>query len=315
MTISDCPTACMPLVVKHQHFLFTSAPRENMDQQSTTAKKMPQFHCRTTALARIGFTARIVVLSVTQITSYICYCEGKHIQNKSSSIIPSLQWREEPEHYSSQSDLGINTTEQTFSSFCIQMKGQDLNVNEGAWEQARLLAVCTMILTAKPISNSGISLNMERWMSSVSVRPHCVVLLHRDVNNATCSELHFLRILSCWNKTCAYITFLYMCKTLYCNLRDAERFINNLLIQNCPSQCLHHVSIQQRSAEELAWEAIHSLLTPSSAQEQNTKGQKKCTGEWSLCIIMGSHLLFQERDDRGISGATKGKCVIKYSVL
>lgn len=93
MTISDCPTACMPLVVKHQHFLFTSARRENMDQQSTTAKRTPRFHCRMTALARIGFTARIVVLSVTQITSYICYCEGKHIQNKSSSIIPSLQRR------------------------------------------------------------------------------------------------------------------------------------------------------------------------------------------------------------------------------
>lgn len=76
------------------------------------------------------------------------------------------------------------------------MKGQDLNVNEGAWEQARLVAVCTMILTAGTVSNSDISLNMESWMSAVSMRPHCVVLLHRDVNNDTCSEVHFLRIQS-----------------------------------------------------------------------------------------------------------------------
>lgn len=65
----------------------------NMHQQSRTAKRMPTFHCRKAALARISFTACIVVLSVTQITSYICYREGKHIQNKSSSIIPSLQLR------------------------------------------------------------------------------------------------------------------------------------------------------------------------------------------------------------------------------
>lgn len=66
------------------------------------------------------------------------------------------------------------------------MKGQDLNVNEGGWEQARLLAGGTMILTAKTVSNSDISLHMESWMSGVSMRPHCIVLLHRNVNNDTC---------------------------------------------------------------------------------------------------------------------------------
>lgn len=76
------------------------------------------------------------------------------------------------------------------------MEGQDLSVNEGAWEEARLLAVCTVVLTAKTVSNSDISLNMESWMSDVSMRPHCVVLLHRNVSNDTRSELHFLRILS-----------------------------------------------------------------------------------------------------------------------
>lgn len=315
MTISDCPTACMPLVVKHQHFLFTSAPRENMDQQEHNCKKDASISLQDDSSCKDWFYS--TYCCVICHTNYVLHLLPWGQAHPKQEQLNNSQFtvKEEPEHYSSQSDLGINTTEQTFSSFCIQMKGQDLNVNEGAWEQARLLAVCTMILTAKTISNSGISLNMESWMSGVSVRPHCVVLLHRNVNKDTCSELHFLRILSCWNKTCVYITFLYMCKTLYCNLRDAERFINNLLIQNCPSQCLHHVSIQQRSAEELAWEAIHSLLTPPSAQEQNRKGQKKCTGEWSLCIIMGSHLLFQEWDDRGISGATKGKWVIKYSAL
>lgn len=85
--------------------------------------------------------------------------------------------KEEPEYYSSQSDLGINTTEQTFSSFCIQMKGQDLNVNEGGWEQARLLAGCTMILTAKTVPNSDISLHMESWIAGVSMRPHCMLIM------------------------------------------------------------------------------------------------------------------------------------------
>lgn len=76
------------------------------------------------------------------------------------------------------------------------MEVQDLNVNEGAWEQARLLAVRTMILTAKTVSNSDISLNMESWVSDVSMKPHCAVLLHRNVSNDTFSELHFLRVLS-----------------------------------------------------------------------------------------------------------------------
>lgn len=38
----------------------------NMDQQSRIAKRMPKFHHSKTALARVSFTARIVVLSVTQ---------------------------------------------------------------------------------------------------------------------------------------------------------------------------------------------------------------------------------------------------------
>lgn len=75
--------------------------------------------------------------------------------------------KEEPERYSSQSDCEINTTEQTFSSFCIQIKGQDLNGNEGTWEKARLLAMRIMILTAKLVSDSDISL--LRWIAGCQV--------------------------------------------------------------------------------------------------------------------------------------------------
>lgn len=66
----------------------------NMDQQSRIAKRMPKFHCSKTALARVSFTARIVVLSVTQTNCVLHLLPwGQAHPKQNSSIIPSLQLR------------------------------------------------------------------------------------------------------------------------------------------------------------------------------------------------------------------------------
>lgn len=94
MTISDCPTACMPFVVKHQHFLFTSARMETCISRAELQKGCLNFTAGR-QLLRESILQHVLLcyLSHRQITSYICYRESKHIQNKSSSIIPSLQLR------------------------------------------------------------------------------------------------------------------------------------------------------------------------------------------------------------------------------
>lgn len=129
---------------------------------------MPKFHYRKIALSRISFTACLVVIPVTQTNEVLNLLPCKQAHPKQKQLNNSqFTAKEEPERYSSQSDCEINTTEQTFSSFCIQIKGQDLNGNEGTWEKARLLAMRIMILTAKLVSDSDISL--LRWIAGCQV--------------------------------------------------------------------------------------------------------------------------------------------------
>lgn len=80
----------------------------NMGQQSRIAKRMPKFHCTKTAPARINFTARIVVLSVTQ-TNYVLHLLPWEQAHPKQEQLHNSQFtaKEEPEHYSSQSDLGL----------------------------------------------------------------------------------------------------------------------------------------------------------------------------------------------------------------
>lgn len=78
----------------------------------------------------ISFTAYLVVISVTW--THLGSKSGMQAHPNQKQLNNSqLAAREQPEHYNSQSGFGINSTEQTFNSFCIQIKGWDLNGNEG----------------------------------------------------------------------------------------------------------------------------------------------------------------------------------------
>lgn len=110
----------------------------------------------------ISFTAYLVVISVTW--THLGSKSGMQAHPNQKQLNNSqLAAREQPEHYNSQSGFGINSTEQTFNSFCIQIKGWDLNGNEWTWEKARLLAVHMVTLTATQISDSDIFL--MRWIA------------------------------------------------------------------------------------------------------------------------------------------------------
>lgn len=84
---------------------------------------MPKFHYRKIALSRISFTACFVVISVTQTNQVLNLLPCKQAHPKQKQLNNSqFTAKEEPEHYSSQSDLGINTTEQTLAVSVSKLK-------------------------------------------------------------------------------------------------------------------------------------------------------------------------------------------------